>query len=145
MSTLQSILKPTSIVVGQNVNYTVPAGRIAKVSLNLNASCSCYAAGLINNPLPGTDGDNSSDTELILRAGDVVSSTRTTGAGTTNGVANQVTTRVAEASSILLINGVASKIVSARATVSLQNSATTFPIVSTGRADIGFVAEEYLE
>jgi hypothetical protein len=156
MSTLQSILKPTSIVVAQNVNYTVPAGRIAKVNVSMAVSNAFYI-----NPGPSVSsstysaGNNAAAVtkQLTLRAGDVVSSTRSTGAGTTNvgaGVSNVNVTRVAVASISLLINGANSSLIQVQGAgggrFSNGNSfASESALTSIGSADVGLVVEEYLE
>ena len=84
MTTLFQIQKPEAIVVGQNVNYTVPAGRVAKVAVCLSCSASTrFSPGptvSVSNPFAAGSNSNSISEVLTLRAGDVLSSSRVTGA-----------------------------------------------------------------
>ena len=154
MATLQTILKPIEITVGQNVNYTVPVGRIARFNYTMNLNADVVPVGLVGSTV-FNNGNNSKieSGSLILRAGDIISSTRSTGAGTTNTTGSGVAimlTRTAVASVTLLINTVASKLINIAVSCTRlinagDNGSSVAAITSTGAADLSFVIEEYLE
>jgi hypothetical protein len=151
MTTLFQIQKPENVVVGLNVNYTVPAGMVAKVAALISVSnyASQTAEGL-NTDLPIQTGSAASDSqkiEMVLRAGDILSSTRTT--GSTSGTVSFDTffNRSSVAICTLLVNAANSCTVRAPASISgtVPGSSGNATFAVTGTADMGFVAEEYFE
>jgi hypothetical protein len=140
MSTLQSILKPDNVTQGLNVAYTVPAGKVARVKAVLNASSgaqSTQPAGSSSTVAAGTGGANSANVDMVLRAGDVLSSSRTaaSASGTTAAIASTSTTT-------MTVNGNNSCQVTSTSQMGGHPNSTQS---ITGTASFGWIAEEYPE
>lgn len=149
MSTLQSILKPTSIARGLNVNYTVPVGRISLVTVFLDVSSATRVDGRDMARLAVNASANSLSGKLTLMAGDVLSSTRATGAGSISMPYNNDAVKDSVATCVVNVNASACLSCSANSNGwgvnSSSSSAATGYVQSTGSSNFSFVAEEYLE
>lgn len=149
MATFNGLQRPDSMTVGLNISYTVPVGKISRVTATLSAYCTTYRSSFNNEDSTGSQTANASANSLtgsfILGAGDILSSTRVTGAGNTSVANNTFGSRAAEASSILTINGTNSLAVRAAASMGIMTSTAGFSdtITSSGAADASFIAEEY--
>jgi len=149
MATLNGVLVPDNIVVGLNVSYTVPAGKVALVRATLSATnvgsvTSNYGS---TSEYPAVTGNSSTgNVDLTLRAGDIISSVRTTGTGSTNNTSNVMASRVASCTTVMTVNGSNACSVNASASASNHNTSPGAGVVTnttTGVADFGFFAEEY--
>lgn len=153
MSTFSPIQKPESVVVGQNVNYTVPAGRVARVSItadvDMRTAMSDAAANALQSASSQFGSSNHDAKTVTLRAGDILSSTRTTGstsvAGDNGGSRHRAVASSASVS--VTINAVtAFSVVTSGGGAGTQSSGASGTLITlTGTANMGFVAEEYFE
>lgn len=133
MATLNgSIQAPETIVVGLNVSYTVPTGRVARVKACLDASASAFFTN-VSYSAAGTASGNAAYFEFVAPAGTVISSTRTaaSGSGGQNGVSTTTMT----------INGSNSSSITCRSGMGTGPSGST--TTTAGSANFGFYAEEY--
>lgn len=154
MATVTNILTPASVVVGQNVNYTVPTGRVAVINLtnmvtHFYSSSGGTTSFTSTNELPYPC--LSESFKFTLRAGDILSSTRVTGSGAVGSSMPQATNVFiaggTTTSITTLINGnnaFLTKVSSMAAVFATNTSLSAFqPITATGSADVTFVNEEY--
>jgi hypothetical protein len=156
MATITQIQKPVAIIVGLNISYTVPSGKIAKVKALLSAlaransfSGNPGSGGYSNQPSIG-DGQAVSETlEFILVSGDVLSSVRTAASASATATSNQPpAVAIGTTTVTLTINGANAAQINAAATAACSTSTSgsgSTSVSVTGVAAVGFIAEEYFE
>jgi len=151
MSTIPMIQKPVGVTVGQNVSYTVPEDRIARVTCTLSVTNQAYVTPNTTNAgtqnLTGNANSVTETAQLILRAGDILSSNRSTESGTSAVSGGAFGFRATQSYCILLVNTLSSLTVRAAASLSIKDggSSGSLTINTVGVSDMSFFAEEYYE
>lgn len=141
-----TINRPDSYTYGQNVNYTVPEGKIARVSLwaTVNVGHIHTNSSTSNQTFSHSNATDSQEASVILESGDILSSTRTAASGSTTINANSNTSRNQVSTVDILVNANICLSITARgSSVVCNDSAGTGSITSSGTAEMGFIAEEY--
>ena len=152
MATFNGLQAPDNIAVGLNIAYTVPVGKVARVTCTLSVTASAYFSSLglgtaaeLSEKTTGMASSNSAEKVCILPEGTIISGTGVTGAGTTTIVASTFNSRVGTCSMTMVVNGSNSGSISTQASVSAVNndSSNNATLTTTGVASFGFIAEEY--
>jgi len=146
MTTFNGLQRPDNIAVGQNISYTVPKGKIAKVKANLCATA--YGRGTVGvqTGLTSNGMGVSESLEMVLVEGDILSSTRVTASATNtvSGSSSGDLTASSTSSVTMTVNSSNSLVVVANGHVSMAYSGTAIHTVNvTGSSNFGFFAEEY--
>lgn len=144
MATLSQTEQPVATVVGTS-GYTVPDGRWAKVFLNAVAVAKLATSALTGNSSVSVSGSSKvGNKEIILKAGDVITSVLTNASGTHSASTTLATQSSSESSVVVSVNGVA--IFSVRAPISTQGGTGGAGSVATytGTTAFGFLAAEYI-
>jgi hypothetical protein len=130
MTTFNGLQAPLSVSQGLNVSYTVPEGRVARVTVTL--SVNARGSGGTVNTVGGQGSSDSATTTIVLPEGTLLSSSRTAASGTSSSVsANSVVTMTVNGSNSLQVNA---------GVHAVTNGGS---ISATGVASFSFYAEEY--
>lgn len=136
-----NVTTPVKTVVGTGA-YTVPAGRWARVVVNLSASARVSSSAGTLTALSGTGNSDSRTIELLLKSGDVISSSLTNASGTTSCV-SLMTLASSESSASLVVNSTTVATVRAPAVGHCNAGSGANSVTMTGFSSYGYVASEY--
>ena len=148
MATISDFRQPVATVVGTG-SYTVPAGKWARVLVNLSASA---RGGTVTFPsqssqhvaVSGTTCNE--DAELFLKSGDVLTSSLTNASGTLSAQsfsANAAGVGSASSTASIAVNGTTIKTCRANVTGAIITGLDMLTISFTGDTSYGFIALEY--
>jgi hypothetical protein len=138
--------QPVNTVVGTTATYTVPAGKYAIVRLDGTAVAkisSAYASTTGVNASPTATAGNKSS-EIILKSGDILSSSLSNAGGSVAGDGNGAGGS-AESIATYLVNGVAIFVVKAVISCTTAYNSNGMPSVInfSGTTTLGYLASEY--